>query len=85
MLNPFEIIVAELSELKEAVKNMPQAIAANPAEIIDTKELCIRLAISEPTAIKMRKKKLPHFKLGNSVRYNWITVVQYLEEKNKKL
>ena len=86
MLNPFDTIMAELTELKEAVKNMPQAIAATPPEIIDTKELCNRLSISEPTCIKMRrgKKPLPYIKLGSSVRFNWPAVIQYLEAKNNK-
>jgi len=85
MTNPFEVIAAELAEIKEAIRTTPGLQVAPPPEIIDTAELCRRLDISEPTAIKWRKKKkIPFFTIGASVRYNWLTVVQQLEKSAGK-
>lgn len=82
MDNPFDIILSELNQIKEAFINMPKVEAAPPPEIIDTMELCKRLDITEPTAIKWRgKKKLPFFRVGNSVRYNWPKVISSLENQ----
>jgi excisionase family DNA binding protein len=51
-------------------------------EIIDRTELCKRLAITEPTAIRWeKKKKIPAIRIGSSVRYNWHSVVNNLEKK----
>jgi hypothetical protein len=84
MVNPFDIIQEELRELKELVKAMPSAPRQEEAEIINTEELCKRLAISEPTAISMRKRKqVPFFLIGSAVRYNWTAVVKALEAKAK--
>lgn len=84
MHNPFEAILAELAELKELAKNYPQATAAPVPEIINTDELCRRLALSEPTVIQMRKRRqIPYFKAGTAVRYNWPSVVAALEGGKK--
>ena len=53
-------------------------------EIIDRAELCKRLAITQPTCIRWEKKnKIPCFRIGSSVRYNWATVIQTLENKKR--
>lgn len=84
MNNPFEEILCELKEIKNSLANIPQATAPIPAEIIDTRQLCERLGISEPTAIKWRnKKKIPSFKVGSSIRFNWPSVVMFLESNSK--
>lgn len=82
MDNPFDVIMAELQEIKANVAAIPQPQAAPAAEIINTEELCRRLDITEPTAIKWRKrKKIPSFMIGSAVRYNWPEVVKFLETK----
>ncbi len=83
-MNILDSILSEIQDAKQKLSTLQQPVPVQPPEIIDTKELCLRLGISEPTAIKMRRKQLPHFKLGNSIRYNWISVVNYLEKKSKK-
>jgi hypothetical protein len=51
-------------------------------EIISRDELCKRLNISPPTAIRWSKKKLiPCFRIGSSIRYNWPKVIEALEKK----
>lgn len=85
MTNPFDIIAARLDSIEEAIRTTPGLQAATPPEIIDTPELCRRLDISEPTAIRWRKKKkIPFFSIGASIRYNWVTVVQQLEKSTGK-
>jgi hypothetical protein len=50
-------------------------------EIIDRKELCHRLDITEPTVIRLeKKKKIPVMRLGSTIRYNWKAVVKQLEK-----
>ena len=84
MHNPFEALQAELIEIKSAIKNIAVGPIPLPPEIIDTKELCIRLAVSEPTVISMRKRKLPYFRVGSSIRYDWQKVLAHLETSKKK-
>lgn len=51
--------------------------------IIDRDELCKRLNIAEPTAIRWEKKgRIPSIRIGSSVRYNWISVVAALEKSH---
>lgn len=78
---PVKELAAEIAEqlLKNQTVLLPVATVP-PAEIISTDELCKRLDISVPTAMKMRKEnKLPFFTIGVNVRYNWIKVIEALE------
>jgi excisionase family DNA binding protein len=51
-------------------------------EIIDRKELCTRLNISDRTASTWEKKgKIPFLMVGSSIRYNWPKVIEALEKK----
>lgn len=82
MLNPFETIVEHLIRLEEKLSfhNPPSAPQAN--EIITRDELCKRLAITEPTAIRWEKKgKIPAIRIGSNVRYNWPSVIESLEKR----
>lgn len=82
MTNPFDIILSELAEIKQTIKSVPGVQQVQQPEIINTEELCKRLDISEPTAIKWRrKKKIPFFTIGTAIRYNWPEVVKFLEAK----
>jgi hypothetical protein len=51
-------------------------------EVIDTKELCKRLNITSITLNRWRKKeKIPYMMIGNSIRYEWFSVIKALENK----
>jgi len=53
--------------------------------IINRAELCKRLDITEPTAIRWGKKgRIPCFRIGSRVLYNWENVINVLESKKKK-
>ncbi len=80
MYNPFEVIVEKINSLEE--KFLTLNISTNPPsiEIIDRYELCKRLNITEPTAIRWEKKgQIPSLRIGSNVRYNWPKVVNALE------
>ena len=54
-------------------------------EIIDTKELCERLAITQQSVIRWRHKgKIPFLQIGSTVRFNFPAVVKALEVSRKK-
>jgi predicted DNA-binding transcriptional regulator AlpA len=56
-----------------------------PAEIIDQKELCKRLSISVPTAIRYGQDgTFPTLRMGGAVRYNWPSVIKALESQQPK-
>lgn len=76
--------MVELNEIKQMInQSRPQQQAKEVAEIVDSKEVCKRLNISEPTLIRWRKKKrIPFFMVGSAVRFNWTSVIKELE-KNK--
>lgn len=85
MSNILDQILYELQDLKSQVAKIQGRTAQPEAEIINTEELCNRLNISEPTAIKWRKKgKLPSINVGSSIRYNWVSVVAALEKQKSK-
>ncbi len=79
MVNPFETIIEKLDSLQsrfDASKEIP------PTEIIDRAELCKRLDITEPTAIRWGKRgTIPYFTIGSNILYNWYKVIEALEKK----
>lgn len=84
MFNPFDVIIEKLDGLESKLSLASTVTTSPPTEIIDREELCKRLAITEPTAIRWEKKGIiPCFRIGISVRYNWQTVIKVLESKNK--
>jgi hypothetical protein len=79
MNNPFESIMNELNEIKQMVAVQRTTEAA--PEIIDRKELQKRLKVSEPTIISWdKKKKIPCFRIGSAIRYDWNKVLKALEK-----
>lgn len=80
MQNPFDVIINRLNEIDEKLSVTNTIPPAQNIEIIDRVELRKRLDITEPTAIRWEKKgRIPSFRIGSSVRYNWPKVVASLE------
>jgi len=80
--NPFEILFDKITELD---RRLTEAHVIVPNEIIDGREMQRRLSITEPTLIRWRNKgKIPHFRIGSSVKYNWASVLRALENENGK-
>lgn len=86
MLNPFELLIERFNGLEEKLLTLYPAIPGQQIEIINRDELCKRLDITEPTAIRWEKKgAIPSIRIGSNVRYNWPKVVESLEgPKSKK-
>jgi excisionase family DNA binding protein len=88
MVNPFEEIIDRLermekllSELKEMALTTKNGVSADNDKIVDTKELCHELKITQPTVIRYRKKgRIPFFYIGSSVRFNLHDVIKSLEK-----
>jgi len=80
--NPFEEINTHLIEILERLNNISANPPPNIIEIITQEELCKRLMISKPTAIRwVKKKKIPEIRIGSLVRYNYQSVINALEGK----
>jgi excisionase family DNA binding protein len=78
-------ILTQVREIHQRISNgdvgTPQYQHEHP---IDTKELCKRLAITEPTAIRWRKRgKIPFMSIGSSIRYDWQAVLTALQAQKK--
>ena len=75
-------VMAKLENIEKMLNN-PGEI--KKVEIIDCRELCKRLNITEPTVIRWRAKGLiPFLNIGSAVRFNYLEVIEALETKNKK-
>jgi hypothetical protein len=81
-----------LTEIEILVENCLRRVltenshSTSLTEIIDRKELCKRLDVTEPTIIRWEKKgRIPRFHIGSAVRYNWTNVIESLEKKGVRL
>lgn len=75
----------DLRQLMAEVVNKGSSGAIPAIEVVDRAELCRRLAISEQTAITWEKRgKIPCFRIGGAVRYNYPKVIEALEASDKK-
>ena len=92
-MNPQPIIVISPGELEEIIAKAfvsllgsgmaPAGKQTEPVEIIDTKELCTRLNITEQTILRLRQKdKIPFLLIGDCIRYDWYSVLK-ATQKNK--
>lgn len=74
MDNPFNTILVELRQISDRLSILEKGIVAEAGEpeYIDTKTLCKRIGVSQPTAIRWRKTgKLPFIQIDGIVRYDW--------------
>lgn len=75
-------LLLKVENLENLIK-VPSGVKLN-SEIIDTRELCKRLNVTEPTIIRWRKKgAVPYFNIGSSVRFNFEDVIDALKAKKK--
>lgn len=81
-INEFKLLIMDV--VNDCLHNTSKKETTPEAEIISRGELCNRLDITEPTAIRWEKKgKIPCFRIGSNVRYNWQSVINQLEGKTK--
>lgn len=85
MSNPFDEIINRIEGLENLITDAKPVTVTPKTEIINRQELCKRLNITEPTAIRWEKKgAIPCFRIGSNVRYNWPSVVETLENKKTR-
>ena len=85
MENSFVSIGQTLNDILNRLDKMSANPPPQVIEIITQDELCKRLMISKPTLIRWAKKnKIPQMRIGDLVRYNYYSVINALEEQNKK-
>ena len=85
-INEFKQIITDVVNGCLHNTSQSQTQDSQPTEIICRSVLCERLAITVPTAIRWEKKgKIPCFRIGSSVRYNWQKVIEKLEGKGVQL
>lgn len=78
-INEFKIMLIDV--VNDCLQHSPQDQPSPKNEIIDRGELCKRLAITVPTAIRWeRKGKIPSLRIGSNVRYNWPQVIESLSK-----
>lgn len=80
------MLMCSLDDLRQLIgEAISRPSGAMPSiEVIDRAELCKRLNITEQTAIRWeRKGKIPCFRIGGAVRYNYPKVIESLEDASK--
>lgn len=78
-----ERLAATVNDLYSEVRELrlQQPVNENP---IDSRELLLRLAISEPTLIRMRKRNaIPFLEVAGHYRYVWQDVIKALQQSKK--
>lgn len=86
MHNPFDLLIERFNGLEEKLNNISTSKYQLAPEIINRDELCKRLDITEPTAIRWEKKgAIPSLRIGSNVRYNWPKVIEALEGKKERI
>lgn len=81
-INEFKLLMIDV--VNDCLHHNTPAGESPNTEIINRDELCKRLNITEPTAIRWEKKGvIPCFRIGSGVRYNWPKVIEALEGKKK--
>ena len=79
-INEFKLLMTDV--VNDCLHHKSPDKGDPPTEIINREELCKRLSITEPTAIRWGNKNLiPCFRIGSNVRYNWPKVIEALENK----
>lgn len=76
-----EQLQATVTTLHEEIKQLRKEQTVNEPPI-DSKELMKRLGISEPTLIRLRKRKeIPYLEVSGHYRYVWFDVLKALQNK----
>ena len=80
-----EIRGIALEMMQWAIENMPESNQAPQPEIMTGEELCKKLGVTIQTLIRWRHKgKIPFMRIGSSIRYDFIKVLEAIEVGKKK-
>jgi predicted DNA-binding transcriptional regulator AlpA len=76
------ILSIAISKAFNDLGTQPNINTSTPTKLIDSKELILKLGISAPTLFRWRQKgKIPFLKVGKSIKYIWVEVIEALETK----
>jgi excisionase family DNA binding protein len=83
--NPFEELNTRLERIEVLLTNIniPEKESL-PEKLMNTKEICEFLGITEPTLIRRKKKGLPFIEIGGSIRFDKAAVIKSLQKNCKK-
>ena len=74
-----------LEMMQWAVENMPVTNSTPEPEIMTGEELCKKLGVTIQTLIRWRHKgKIPFLRIGSSIRYDFIKVLEAIEVGKKR-
>jgi excisionase family DNA binding protein len=79
----FQLVALEM--MQWAIENMPKSKPEPEPEIMTGEELCKKLGVTIQTLIRWRHKgKIPFMRIGSSIRYDFIKVLEAIEVGKKK-
>ena len=79
----FQLVALEM--MQWAIENMPKSKPEPQPEIMTGEELCKKLDVTIQTLIRWRHKgKIPFLRIGSSIRYDFIKVLEAIEVGKKK-
>ena len=79
----FQLVALEM--MQWAIENMPKSKPEPQPEIMTGEELCKKLGVTIQTLIRWRHKgKIPFMRIGSSIRYDFIKVLEAIEVGKKK-
>ena len=79
----FQLVALEM--MQWAIENMPKSKPEPQPEIMTGEELCKKLDLTIQTLIRWRHKgKIPFMRIGSSIRYDVIKVLEAIEVGKKK-
>ena len=69
---------------KDALKSLPKQEAEKATILLTGEELCKKLGVTIQTLIRWRHKgKIPFLRIGSSIRYDFIKVLEAIEVTKK--
>ena len=79
----FQLVALEM--MQWAIENMPKSKPEPQPEIMTGEELCKKLGVTIQTLIRWRHKgKIPFMRIGSSIRYDFMKVLEAIEVGKKK-
>ena len=79
----FQLVALEM--MQWAIENMPKSKPEPQPEIMTGEEVCKKLGVTIQTLIRWRHKgKIPFMRIGSSIRYDFIKVLEAIEVGKKK-
>lgn len=76
---PFGVPLTRKRARQRSEPRRREPVPSPVVEILDTREVALRLHVDESTVLRCCRKGLPHRRVGKANRYVWASVVRWLE------